>query len=151
MRFSNHVKYLVVIVDKRITWRLHIEIIKYKAFRKRIRIYSLLKSERLSANIKLTVHTDYMSIDLCLTHLGSSGTHRPFILQRLKNKGSPHQWKFSKVHTGPRLWHSFQPSVYIRSYNKIVQAASINHTRSWEWTCPCYRTRQSQTQKESET
>jgi hypothetical protein len=54
--FVNNVKYLGVIFDKRITWRLHIEMIKAKAFRTFIRIYSLFKSERLSANIKLTLH-----------------------------------------------------------------------------------------------
>jgi hypothetical protein len=53
--FVIHVKYLDVIFDKRITWRLHIEMIEAKAFRTFIRIYSLLKSERLSANIKLTL------------------------------------------------------------------------------------------------
>jgi hypothetical protein len=37
-------------------WRLHIEMIEAKAFRTFIRIYSLIKSERLSANIKLTLH-----------------------------------------------------------------------------------------------
>jgi hypothetical protein len=52
----NHVKYLGVIIDKRITWRLHIKIIEVKAFLAFIRIYSLLKSEHLSANIKLTLH-----------------------------------------------------------------------------------------------
>jgi hypothetical protein len=54
--FVNSVKYLGVIFDKRMTWRLHIEIIEAKAFRTFIRIYSLLKSERLSANIKLTLY-----------------------------------------------------------------------------------------------
>jgi hypothetical protein len=49
--FVNHVKYLGVIFDKRITWRLHKEIIEAKAFRTFIRIYSLFKSKRLSANI----------------------------------------------------------------------------------------------------
>jgi hypothetical protein len=52
--FVNHVKYLGVISDKRITWRLHIEMTEAKAFRTFIRIYTLFKSERLSANIKLT-------------------------------------------------------------------------------------------------
>jgi hypothetical protein len=33
-----------------------IEMIEAKAFRTSIRIYSLFKSERLSANIKLTLH-----------------------------------------------------------------------------------------------
>jgi hypothetical protein len=54
MPFVNHVKYLGVIFDKRITWRQHIETIEVKAFRTFIRIYSLFKSERLNANIKLS-------------------------------------------------------------------------------------------------
>jgi hypothetical protein len=54
--FINHGKYLGVIFDKRITWRLRIGIIKAKVFRPFFRIYFLFKSERLSANIKLTVH-----------------------------------------------------------------------------------------------
>jgi hypothetical protein len=54
--FVNSVKYLGVIFDKRIIWRLHIEMIGAKAFRTFIRIYSLFKSEQLSANIKLTLH-----------------------------------------------------------------------------------------------
>jgi hypothetical protein len=51
--FVNHAKYLGVIFDMRITWRLHIEIIEY--LRTFIRIYSLLKSEYLSASIKPTL------------------------------------------------------------------------------------------------
>jgi hypothetical protein len=54
IHFVNHVKYLGVIFDKRITWRLRIEIIEAKAFRTFIRIYSVFRSECLSANIKLT-------------------------------------------------------------------------------------------------
>jgi hypothetical protein len=51
-------RYLGVIFDERITWRLHIEMIEAKAFRTFIRNYSLFKSKRLSANIKLTLHKD---------------------------------------------------------------------------------------------
>jgi hypothetical protein len=40
--FANHVKYIRVIYDKRITWTLHTEMINAKAFRKYI--YSLFKS-----------------------------------------------------------------------------------------------------------
>jgi hypothetical protein len=47
--FVNSAKYLGVIFDKRMTWRLHIEMIEAKAFRKFIRIYSLFKRERLNA------------------------------------------------------------------------------------------------------
>jgi hypothetical protein len=54
--FVNHVIYLGVIFDKRITWRLHIEMIEVKAFRTFITISSLFKSERLSANMKLILH-----------------------------------------------------------------------------------------------
>jgi hypothetical protein len=43
-------------VFKRITLRLHTEMTDAKAFRTFIRLYSLFKSERLSANIKLTLH-----------------------------------------------------------------------------------------------
>jgi hypothetical protein len=35
---------------------LHIEIIEVKAFTTFIRLYSILESERLSTNIKLTIH-----------------------------------------------------------------------------------------------
>jgi hypothetical protein len=54
--FANNVKYLDVIFDQRMTWSLYIETIKAKAFQTFIRLYSLFKSERLSANIKLTLH-----------------------------------------------------------------------------------------------
>jgi hypothetical protein len=54
--FLNHEKYLGVIFDKNITWRLHIEMTEAKTFRTFIRIYPLFKNERLSANIKLTLH-----------------------------------------------------------------------------------------------
>jgi hypothetical protein len=55
-RNMNHVKYLSVILDKRITWRLHVEMIEAMAFRTFIRIYSIFKSERLSGNVNLTFH-----------------------------------------------------------------------------------------------
>jgi hypothetical protein len=56
IQFVNSVKYLCVIFDKRMTWRIHIEMIEAKDLKAFIRIYSLFKSERLSANIKLTLH-----------------------------------------------------------------------------------------------
>jgi hypothetical protein len=39
--FINSIKYLSVIFDKKVTWRLQIEMIKAKAFRTFIRLYSL--------------------------------------------------------------------------------------------------------------
>jgi hypothetical protein len=44
--FVNSVKYLGALFDKRMTWRLHIEMIVAKSFRTFFRIYSLFKSER---------------------------------------------------------------------------------------------------------
>jgi hypothetical protein len=54
--FVNHVKYLCVIFNNRITWRFHIEMIEAKSLRIFIRVCSPFKSERLSANIKLTLN-----------------------------------------------------------------------------------------------
>jgi hypothetical protein len=54
--FVSSVKYLGVMFDKRMTWRLHIETIETKAFRTFIRLYFLFKSERLNVNIKLALH-----------------------------------------------------------------------------------------------
>jgi hypothetical protein len=50
------VKYLGVILDKRTAWKLHIEMTEANGFRTFVRIYSLFKNERLSTNIKLTLH-----------------------------------------------------------------------------------------------
>jgi hypothetical protein len=54
--FVNSVKYLGIIFDKGMTCRLHIETIEAKAFRVFLTLYSLFKSERVSAHIKLTLH-----------------------------------------------------------------------------------------------
>jgi hypothetical protein len=54
--FVHHVKYLGVIFNKRIKWRLHVEVTDAKAFRTFIRIYSLFKRECLRAFIKLSLH-----------------------------------------------------------------------------------------------
>jgi hypothetical protein len=54
--FVSHVKYPSVIFDKRITWRLHAEMIEAKASRTFVRIYSLFRSKRISTNIKPTIH-----------------------------------------------------------------------------------------------
>jgi hypothetical protein len=54
--FVGTAKFLGVIFDRRVTWRLHVEMIEVKAFRTFIRVYSLFRSERLRTNIKLTLH-----------------------------------------------------------------------------------------------
>jgi hypothetical protein len=47
--FVNYAKYLSVIVDNRITWRVHTEMTEVEDFRTSIRTYSQFKSERLGA------------------------------------------------------------------------------------------------------
>jgi hypothetical protein len=59
--FVNIAKYLGVIFYRKVIWRLHIEMIATKAFRTFIRVYSLFKSERLSANIKVTLHKAFLT------------------------------------------------------------------------------------------
>jgi hypothetical protein len=86
--FVNHVKYLGVIFDKRITWRLHLEMTEAKAFRTFIRIYSLFKSERLSAKVKLTLHKALIRTVItcaCPVWELAADTYL-FKLQRLQNK-----------------------------------------------------------------
>jgi hypothetical protein len=82
--FVNSAKYLDVIFDRKVTWKLHIEMIEAKAFR----AYSLFKSERLSANIKLTLHEAL--IRPVMTYASSAWEFAADIylmkLQRLQNK-----------------------------------------------------------------
>jgi hypothetical protein len=54
--FVNRVKYLGVNFEKRVTWKLYIEMIEAKDFRTFIRIYSPFKSELLSPSTKLIPH-----------------------------------------------------------------------------------------------
>jgi hypothetical protein len=54
--FVNDVRYLSVIFDRRIAWRSYIDSIVTNALRTFVRIYSLMKSERLSIKPKLTLY-----------------------------------------------------------------------------------------------
>jgi hypothetical protein len=84
----SHVKYLVVIFDKVITWRLHTEIIESKAFRTFIRISSIFISGGLSDNIKLILHKALrrsVMTYVCPVWEFAAGTHL-LKLQRLQNK-----------------------------------------------------------------
>jgi hypothetical protein len=92
-------------------------------------------------------HYYSFSNDLYLPRLGISSRHLPLKIAAHAKQGSAHHWKISKVHTGPRFAHSFQPSICIRLYNKIVQATSRSRIESWEWTCSQYRTKRSKTWK----
>jgi hypothetical protein len=67
-----------------------------------------------------------------LSRLAISGGHLPLKIAAHEKKSFAHHWKFTKAHTGPRLAHSFQPSVCIRLYNKIIQATSISQKKNHE-------------------
>jgi hypothetical protein len=60
--FVNTVKYVGVILGKKVTWRIHTEMIEVKTFRTFIRIYYLFESERLSSNIKLTLRKALVNV-----------------------------------------------------------------------------------------
>jgi hypothetical protein len=86
--FCQYCKISRIIVDKQITWRLHIETIETKAFTTLIIIYPLVKSERLSANIKLTLHKALVRSAMtyaCLAWEFAAETHL-LKLQRLQNR-----------------------------------------------------------------
>jgi hypothetical protein len=111
--FVNSVKYLGVIFDKKVTWRLHIKMIEAKAFRTFVRVYFLLKSERLRA--KLTLHKGLIRSVMTYaipTWEFAVDTHL-MKLQRLQKKVLRTFWQISKAHTGSRIAHGFPTSVYI--------------------------------------
>jgi len=54
--FTNHVKYLDVIFDKKTTWKIHRETTATKALRIFLSIYPILNSERLSVGAKLIIY-----------------------------------------------------------------------------------------------
>jgi hypothetical protein len=88
--------------------------IEAKAFGTFIRIYSLFKSEHLSANIKLTLHKALIrsAVTYACTKWELVADTYLLKLQRQK-EGSPHHWKFTKVHSCPRFTQAFNiPHVY---------------------------------------
>jgi hypothetical protein len=114
---------LGLIVDKRITWRLHREIIEAKTFKTFITTYSVFRTEGLSANIKLTTHkalsTSIMTYTCPTWELFSC----LLTIAAPAKQGSPHQRKFSKVHSGHRF-------VRIRLSNKNRAGKMRDHTKS---------------------
>jgi hypothetical protein len=56
--FTNHMKYLGIIVDKKLTWKLHTETVATKALCIFLSIYPILKSERLSVGAKLIIYKE---------------------------------------------------------------------------------------------
>jgi hypothetical protein len=143
--FASRVKYPSIIFHKRITWRLLTEITEAKAFITFIRIYSQCKSQRLIANIKLTLHKPLIRSVMTYACPAWKLVADTYLLklQLMQNSVLRTNANFPRC-TPVRFAHGFQPSVCMLLQNKIVQATSRNHTKSWKWTCSRYRTRWSQ-------
>jgi hypothetical protein len=86
--FVNSVKYLGVIFDRRMRWRLHIKKTAAKASGTYIRTYCTLKSKHLGANLKLIVYRALIrsiKTHACPTWEFAANTHL-IKLQRLQNR-----------------------------------------------------------------
>jgi hypothetical protein len=110
--FVNIVKYLGVVFDKKVTWRLYIEMMEAKAFRTLITAYSLLKSERLRAKIKFTPHKALIrsiNIYACTAWEFAVDNHL-LKLHRLRNKVLGNIDVFPRRYTGSPCAYGFQTS-----------------------------------------
>jgi hypothetical protein len=106
--------------------------IEAEVFRTFIRIYSLLKSERLSAKIELTFHKALIRSVMtyaCPAWELAAATYL-LKLQRMQNKVLRTTGNFPRCTRVRDLRTAFKPAVFIRLYNKIVQATSGSHTKS---------------------
>jgi len=124
--FLNHVKYLCLIFDKRVTRRLHIRTFAAKASRTFIRACSLFKSSHIRTDNKLTLHKALFQVnnDLWRLRLGVHGRHLTFdIILPAKQDSLYHRW-LSKVHADLLTACGFQYSICIRLYYTIMRAAS---------------------------
>jgi predicted transcriptional regulator len=137
--FVNHVKYLGVIFDKRITGRLHIEMIEAKVFRTFIRIYSLFKSGLLSANIKLTLHTALIrSVMTCANPAWELAADTYLVkLQRLQNEvirtigNFPGCTPIHDLHTAFNLPYKYDYVTELyRQQIEVIQNHENEHVRS---------------------
>jgi hypothetical protein len=128
--FINNVKYLGFIFDSKIIWRLHIEIIEAKAFRTFIRVYPLLKSERLSAKIKLALHKALIRSVMTYASRAWEFAANTYLMktQRLQNKVE-HNRQLSEAHAGSRFALGSSHSICIRLHNETMQATSRSHPK----------------------
>jgi hypothetical protein len=72
-----------------------------------------------------------------LALLGTSSRLLPHKIAAPAKQGSPHHWKFSKIHTSPQFAHGFQPSIcyyYItklcRQQAEVIQNHKNKHVHS---------------------
>jgi hypothetical protein len=136
--FVNHVKYLDVIFDKRIKWRLHIEMNEAKSFQTYIRVYSLFRSKRLGTNIKLALHKAL--IKQVMTYACSAWEYAEDIhllkLQHLQNKVLRTTGNFPRYKPVRDLHMDFNlPYVYnytVQATSKVLQNHENDHVHSTE-------------------
>jgi len=134
--FVNHVKYLGVISDKRITWWLH-------------RVYPLFRSRRLSSNIKLTRHKALaraVMIWACPAWEFAADAYL-LKLQHLQNKvlriigNFPRRTPTRELHVAFNIQHAYNFVTQLsRQQAKVIP-------KSCECNCSQHRTRRSYTQK----
>jgi hypothetical protein len=90
--FVNNVTYLDVTFDRKMIWRDNIERAVAKALGMYIRTYSLLRSGRLSTNIKLTLHK---ALTRSVMPVPPGSMRRTLILEiaGLAEQSAPRYWK----------------------------------------------------------
>ena len=108
-------------------------IIEVKTVSTFIIVYSPSRTERLSANIKLTLHMALIRSCkvLCLTRLGIRGRHPASEISAPAQQGAPHYWQLSRVHTDQRFVCGFQNSVRVRLHHTLCRqhAQVVKNTR----------------------
>jgi hypothetical protein len=118
IEFVNNVKYLGVTLDKRMTWKAHIDWSVTKALQTLGQIYPLLKSEKLGTKTKLTLYKALIRSKMtyaCPTWESEAGTHL-IKLQRLQNSPQ-NNWRPSKTNTNSANAYGIPNSICIWFYN----------------------------------
>jgi hypothetical protein len=128
----NHIKYLGVTFDRKITWRLRIEMITAKTFKTLLRIYSLFRSERLSTNIKLVLHIAF--INSILTYVCPAWEFSvdtlSYEIAAFAKHGSPYHCQLSKGIPTRELHVAFNiPHMYVFITRVCRQQADVYETR----------------------
>jgi hypothetical protein len=122
--------------DKRVTWRLHIEMIEAKAFRTFIRICSLFKIERLSTNIKLILHKALIrSIMTYVSPAWEFAANKYLLkLQRLQNKflrtigNFPRRTSVHDLHMAFKLPYIYD---YITTSRNLTKQCKLKYSQHW--------------------
>jgi hypothetical protein len=115
--FVNYVKYLDVMFNRNIAWNIHAGRTKAWVFRTHITLRSLFGTERLSANINLTLHKPLIRfiMNYASPAWKFAADIYPLKLQYLQNN-SPRRWQMSKALIDSRFACGFQNSVRVYDF-----------------------------------